>query len=205
MNIGCIIAARNEEHCIHIPISSIKEYVNTIYVFDDHSTDETARIASALGANVLKNTVNARNKGFSEVFNSAISRVKENWILILDADEILDVPHLLHYLQRFQGVDAWALPRRKWYNYSQKQRIEFEAYPDWQPRFFKNIPENRFSGELHKTFLGKLSKAYRGPHIEHLQRELSSDLKDEYRKELYQHLADIQLVHIERGNRKVIG
>jgi glycosyltransferase involved in cell wall biosynthesis len=203
MNTVLIIVAKNEEHCIHLPIECMKEYVNRIVLIDDGSIDKTNRIASALGADIIRNQKTFWGDGCSEIYNWAISQVEEDWILILDADEVLDNPAALQNLQRFPEVNAWALPRRKWTNYSNNERMEFEAYPDWQPRFFKNIPENRFRGELHKVFLGELHNAYRGPHIEHLQEELSTDLKKEYRKDLYEHLGSVQGVHIERGHIKI--
>lgn len=198
-----IVLAKNEEHCIHLPISCVKDHVNKIVVINDASTDKTCEIASGFGAEIVQNQRSMRDDGCSEVYNWAISQVTEDWILILDADEFLDVPEKLHDLQRFSHINAWALPRRKWWSYSKLQRMEYEAYPDWQPRFFRNLPENRFKGELHKTFLGRLFKAYKGPHIEHLQEELSTDAKHQYREDLYDHLADIQDVHRERGHRRV--
>jgi hypothetical protein len=59
-------------------------------------------------------------------------------------------------------------------------------------------------GECHKDFIcDKLYNAYRGPHIEHLQEELSTVDKKQYRKELYEHLARKQGVWVEKGHKKV--
>jgi len=199
----CIIA-KNEEHCIHLPISSVKDIVSEIILLDDYSTDNTTRIASALGAQVFYPEKPVSETGFAIAANEMISHATKDWILILDADEFLDAPHLLHHLHRFTDVDAWALPRRKWYNYSDRQRMEYEAYPDWQPKFFRNIPENKFTGEMHVSFSGTPKKAYCGPHIEHFQEQQRTAEKTSHRKELYAKLADIQGVEIEKGHKRRI-
>ena len=54
MSITLCITAKNEESCIHLPISSVENIVNEIIVIDDFSTDKTARIAASLGARVIK-------------------------------------------------------------------------------------------------------------------------------------------------------
>jgi len=200
--VSLCVLAKNEEDHIHLPIMSTKDCVNEVVVVNDGSTDKTVMVAQGLGARVVHNTVPPKNFGFSEVFNKAVLNLTKEWVLILDADEFLSEPHLIHTLIRYPDKEAWNLPRRKWKNYYTDQRMEYEAYPDWQPRLFKNIPHRiKFVGECHKKLIGaKLHNAYRGPHIEHLQVELSSEEKNRYRKELYEHLARKQGVFRERGN-----
>lgn len=204
MTITLCITAKNEESCIHLPIGSVENIVNEIIVVDDFSTDKTARIAASLGARVVKYDKPISDIGFGVAANRTISNATMDWILILDADEILSDAHILHDLIRYQDVKAWCLPRRKWFDYSKNQRMEFEAYPDWQPKFFRNVPENRFVGEMHIRFLGNPKRAYRGPHIEHLQLENRTPEKIGHRNELYAKLASIQGVEIEKGNRRRI-
>jgi glycosyltransferase involved in cell wall biosynthesis len=202
MSISLCVLAKNEEQSIHLPISSVKDYVDEIVVVDDGSTDKTAMIAQGLGARVVENIISPQTYGFSIVYNNAFTHLEGEWILVLDADEFLSDAHLLPTLVRYPDKEAWNLPRRKWENYYENRRTEYEAYPDWQPRLFKNDPERiKFVGECHKKLIGtKLHYAYRGPHIEHLQIELSSPEKSQYRKDLYLHLAKMQGVKVERGN-----
>jgi glycosyltransferase involved in cell wall biosynthesis len=198
------ITAKNEEASIHLPIDSVKDYVHEIIVVDDMSTDRTASIASGLGAEIIKYDIPVCDIGFAKAANRTISNATKDWILILDADEILAEPHLLHNLIRYQDTQVWALPRRKWYDYSADKRIEYESYPDWQPKFFRNLPENKFEGEMHIRFIGSTPrKAYRGPHIDHLQLDYRTKEKYSHRSDLYGRLADIQGVNVHGGDLKI--
>jgi glycosyltransferase involved in cell wall biosynthesis len=203
MSITLCITAKDEESCIHLPISSVENIVNEIIVVDDFSTDKTARIAASLGAKVIKYNEPISDIGFGAAANRTISNATMDWILILDADEMLSSPHMLYDLMRYQSVFTWALPRRKWLDYSKNQRMEFESYPDWQPKFFRNVPENKFEGEMHIRFVGHSPRrAYRGPHIEHLQLENRTPEKIRHRDKLYAKLAAIQGVEVEKGNKR---
>lgn len=200
MSISLCIIAFNEEHCIHLPIANMKPYVNEIILLDDFSDDDTPRTASDLGATIIRQDKLIKETGFAKAANFVIEKASSEWILIIDADEKIDNPAQLYELQRHQDVDCWALPRRKWGKYP-TLREEYEAYPDWQPKFFRNIPENRFAGEMHVRFSGAPPrKAYRGPHIEHLQLENRTKEKTRQRVGLYEKLSDIQGVNVNKGD-----
>ncbi len=200
----CIIA-KNEEGHIHLPIESVKDHVNEIVLMDDFSTDNTVAIAEALGAKIYKYDTPILEIGFGEALTRGARSVSFEWVLFLDADEILSEPHLLHPLTRSLEKTVWALPRRKWLNYEEGIREEYEAYPDWQPKFFRaDTGINGFTGEMHARFVGeKIHYAYRGPHIEHLQNELRTEKKLKHRVELYKHLAAKQRVEVVGGKDKV--
>lgn len=200
MNISLCIIAKNEEDCIHVPIKNMRKYVSEILLLDDFSKDNTIKIASSLGARIVNQKDSISKTGFASAANFIISKTLMDWILIIDADEIIDNPSGLYELQRHQEINAWSLPRRKWLKYPEL-REEYEAYPDWQPKFFRNIPENRFSGEMHVRFCGAPPrKAYRGPHIEHLQYQYRTEEKTRQRIDIYEKLSSIQGVNINRGD-----
>jgi len=198
--ISLCILAKNEGHCIHMPISCLRSIASEIVLMDDHSSDKTVRIASALGAQIFKTSRPVSETGFAVAANEMISCATMEWILIIDADEIIDQPAKLFDLTRFQDVDAWSLPRRKWARYPD-ERMEYESYPDWQPKFFRNIDDNRFEGEMHVRFTGATPRrAYRGPHIEHLQLDYRTPAKIKQRVNLYEKFAKIQGVKIHGGD-----
>jgi len=87
-NISVIIMTFNEQIHIRRCITSLIGFVDDIYVLDCYSTDSTCEIAESLGAKIYKNNwVN-----YSTQFNWALDNlpIKTEWILRLDADEILD-------------------------------------------------------------------------------------------------------------------
>lgn len=201
--ISACILTKNDAAFIAETIESIRPFVQEIIVTDDGSTDNTIDIALQSGADkIRKQVVDIASDGFAAAANEMIEAATQDWIFIIDSDELLAEAEHLQTLTRYPDKEAWALPRRKWERYP-VVREEYEAYPDWQVRFFKNIPENRFEGHMHVRFMGKqVHRAYRGPHIEHLQLECRTPEKDKQRKELYEKLAAKQGVKIKGGRKK---
>jgi glycosyltransferase involved in cell wall biosynthesis len=64
----------------------VKKYVDEMIVVDTGSSDKTSEIAVSYGAKVYHQSW---QQNFSEARNFSIDRAKGNWILILDADEVL--------------------------------------------------------------------------------------------------------------------
>jgi glycosyltransferase involved in cell wall biosynthesis len=83
--LSTIILARDEEKNIERAISSVK-FSDEIVVIDDESTDKTAQIAEKVGAKVFKQK---HLDDFSIARNNAMRRAKGDWILFIDADEIV--------------------------------------------------------------------------------------------------------------------
>jgi glycosyltransferase involved in cell wall biosynthesis len=202
INITLAILAKNEAHCIADAIYSAKAYVNEIMIINDHSTDDTEAICTMAGASrIVELPFNVSDMGFAKAANWMIDTAKHDWILILDADELLSTDgSLFHTLTRSPGKEVWALPRRKWNKYP-TSRMEYEAYPDWQVRFFKRNEKDRFIGEMHVRYqCEQINYAYRGPHIEHLQSENRTEQKLAQRNILYPDLALRQGVIIVGGD-----
>jgi (heptosyl)LPS beta-1,4-glucosyltransferase len=83
-----------------------------VIVLDSGSTDDTVRIASALGARVEQ----LDWQGFALQKNAAIAMAREKWVLLLDADEWLEAPAQNELRALFAGeleqADVWLLLRR---------------------------------------------------------------------------------------------
>ena len=75
---------KDEEDNIQNAILSAKEFVDEIIVVDTGSKDNTCKIAEKNGATVYSFTW---TDNFSEARNYALSKVKSDWIIVLDADE----------------------------------------------------------------------------------------------------------------------
>jgi len=201
MGISLCIMARDEEAYIGNTIMCIRDYVDEVLVVDDHSKDKTKEIAKSNGARVLDLPFRLSDEGFSKSRNWMLDNASEEWILMIDADELLDQPDRINHLIDQSDIDIWALPRRKWRDYHGEIRTEYDAYPDWQIRLFRNIPDNRWEGELHEHFKGTpIHYAYVGPHIEHLQEECRTDKKLKQRLNVYTKLSIIQGVAVHGGH-----
>lgn len=86
MKLSVVYAVRNEAKVLGKSLTSVKTIADEIIVVDDASTDETSEVAKSYGAKVFtfKHTNN-----FHEAKQYAIDKAKGNWILQLDADEIV--------------------------------------------------------------------------------------------------------------------
>jgi len=87
MSLLSIVLTFNEEAHIDRCIRSLKKVSTDILVVDSFSTDKTTDIAESLGARVLQNNwIN-----HSSQFNWALSKIRKkyDWILRIDADEVI--------------------------------------------------------------------------------------------------------------------
>ena len=86
MNISAVVLAKNNEKTIENTLNSLKEF-DDVVVYDNGSTDETLNIVKKF-SNV--NLVQGEFKGFGWSKNNASSFAKNDWILIIDSDEVVD-------------------------------------------------------------------------------------------------------------------
>ena len=77
---------RNEERFIRQCLSSVKDYVHDIVVVDTGSQDSTVEIARQFGAGIYNHPWNG---SFAEARNHCFAYAMGDWILVLDADEML--------------------------------------------------------------------------------------------------------------------
>ncbi|MFA7158857.1 MAG: glycosyltransferase family 2 protein [Kiritimatiellia bacterium] len=95
MSLSVTIAARNEEANIARCLDAVK-WADEIVVVDDMSTDRTAEICRQHGVMLLQNDSRG---GFHANKNLAIERASGDWILTLDADEVVS-PELADEIRR---------------------------------------------------------------------------------------------------------
>jgi len=83
MTLSVIVLTHNEEKHIRACLASVRDFADELLVLDSDSTDETAAIASEMGARV--------NPGRSITFPISVMRPIElargDWIFFIDADE----------------------------------------------------------------------------------------------------------------------
>src|SRR5690348_3827247 len=83
----CMIV-KNEEKYLERCLKSVEGVVDEIIIVDTGSTDQTTEIAEKFGAKILRYQW---NDDFSSARNYSLKNAKCDWILILDADEELDI------------------------------------------------------------------------------------------------------------------
>ncbi|MGA1874719.1 MAG: glycosyltransferase [bacterium] len=100
----CMIV-KNEEQYMARCLMSVKPAVDEMVVVDTGSTDRTRDIAKAFGAKVYDF---AWTDDFSEARNYSLSKVSGDWILILDADEVLSALDHAHLAKLVKKNRPWA-------------------------------------------------------------------------------------------------
>src|SRR3989338_2511182 len=81
----CMIV-KNEENCIERSLQSVKDIADEIVIVDTGSTDGTLAIVQRFTEKVLHFSW---NNDFSAARNFALSHATSDWILFLDADEVI--------------------------------------------------------------------------------------------------------------------
>jgi glycosyltransferase involved in cell wall biosynthesis len=88
-SISAVINTRNAADYLPFALRSLKPWVDEILVADMHSTDATVAIARSFGATVL----DVAQRGFVEpARRAAVAAATCEWVLVLDADELVPEP-----------------------------------------------------------------------------------------------------------------
>jgi len=93
-NISVVVLAKNNQDTIKKTLESLQNFSDVV-VYDNGSTDNTLKIVSQF-SNV--NLIQGEFKGFGWTKNHAVSFTKNEWVLIIDSDEVVD-NELFEFLQ----------------------------------------------------------------------------------------------------------
>lgn len=84
--ISVVIVCKNEEHILGKTLQSVQSFAREVLVYDTGSTDNTVALARSAGAKVIQ----APWEGYGRSKQKAILLAANDWILNLDADEVVD-------------------------------------------------------------------------------------------------------------------
>ncbi len=86
----CMIVKNEERHLVRC-LRSVRDVVDEMIIVDTGSTDKTIDIAKVFGAKVFNFPWTGN---FSEARNQSLAHATGDWILVLDADEVIAARHL---------------------------------------------------------------------------------------------------------------
>lgn len=86
----CMIVKNEEKHLVKC-LQSVRDVVDEIIIVDTGSTDKTIDISRVFGAQVFEFPWTG---DFSAARNESLNKASGNWILVLDADEVISVSDL---------------------------------------------------------------------------------------------------------------
>lgn len=133
-HISVVINTYNAERHLERVIEAVKDF-DEILVCDMESTDHTLEIAQKHNCRII--TFPKEQHSIVEPAREfAIHQAKYEWVLVVDADEIV-TPQLRAYLyeqiRRDDAPDGIAIPRKNYF----MGRFLHSAYPDYILRFFR--------------------------------------------------------------------
>lgn len=145
--ITVLIPTYNEEKLVAQAISCAK-FANEVLIIDSYSTDNTVKIAKNHNCTILQRKFD----NFSNQKNYAISRAKNDWILVLDADEYIT------YKLRKELIDAVKEPHHIAYkmpfkNYFLNRFIDYGSNGNKVKLRFFNKHSCEYKGLVHEKLL----------------------------------------------------
>lgn len=136
MKFSVVINTFNADKHLWKVLDAVKE-VDEIVICDMHSTDKTISIAKEFNCKIVYYPKSGKEVGICEpARNMAIQAAKNEWVLLLDADEIVTID-LLKYCDSFIRQENPAagiyIPRKNFLH----GVFMHASYPDYLMRFFK--------------------------------------------------------------------
>ena len=140
----CMIV-RDEEEMLPRSLAAVRDAVDEIVVVDTGSRDATVEIARSFGATVLEREWTG---SFAAARNASIEAASGDWLLFLDADEVLDpadAPLLRELTGRTWREAFYLVETNHTGALGDGTAVAHNAL-----RLFRNRPEYRFEGRVHE-------------------------------------------------------
>jgi glycosyltransferase involved in cell wall biosynthesis len=140
----CMIV-RNEERTLPRCLDAVRSLCAELVIVDTGSTDMTPEIASGYGAKVSH--FDFTFVDFAAARNHGLKQANGEWILVLDADEILQsesLPVIEELLSRNENA-GYYLRRVNHHGNSEKTTTDYAV------RLFPNRSDYRYRGRVHET------------------------------------------------------
>lgn len=135
MKISVALAVFNEEDNLKNCLESVKDLAWEIVVADGGSTDKTVKIAKEFGAKIIQ-TKNIQNFHINK--NKAIDKASGDWILQLDADEVVTkdlAEEIKKVVSQELEINGYWIPRRNLF--LGKFLTKGGQYPDYTLRLYR--------------------------------------------------------------------
>src|SRR3954454_21820431 len=151
LTISLCMIVRDEESMLPRCLEAVKDGVDEIVIVDTGSTDKTVEIAESFGAKVLHHEWTG---DFAEARNVSFEAATSDWIVYLDADEVLvaDDADRLRELTSRTWREAFYLVETNFTG----DLADGEALNHNALRVFSSGDEHRCDGRLHEQIANKL-------------------------------------------------
>ncbi|MEK7616925.1 MAG: glycosyltransferase family 2 protein [Patescibacteria group bacterium] len=133
--LSVVLAVYNEEANLKNCLDSVRDIAWEIVVVDGGSKDNTLKIAESFGAKIIR-TTNPANFHINK--NKAIDMAAGEWILQLDADEVVTkalVREIEEVILRKSNIEGFWIPRKNFF--LGRFLTKGGQYPDYTLRLYK--------------------------------------------------------------------
>ncbi len=194
MPFSAVVVAKNEAQNIEACLKPLLRIADEVLLADSGSKDDTPAIAQKLGARVI----HLKWEGYAQTKNRANQQAKHDWILSIDADEVLS-KELEKNLQSLAPREHTVYALDRITNYCGRWVRHSGWYPDWKLRLF-----NRKHAYWEGAFVHEKLHLPKGTKTQRLKGKLfhySYHSEEEHlqRLEKYARLSALQM--LENGQR----
>ncbi len=147
--LSAVIITYNEEKNIKNCISSLQKVADEIIVLDSFSTDKTEEICRKAGTEFHQHKFD----GYGAQKNRAVQLASHDWILSLDADEVLSeelIEEIKIFKQDKQPAENYRFNRL---NFFCGKALRHVWQPDYKTRLWKKNTSEWTDKNLHETFV----------------------------------------------------
>jgi tetratricopeptide (TPR) repeat protein len=148
----CMIV-KNEEKFLPQCLESVKGLVDEMIVVDTGSSDKTIELAEKQGAKVFHYSWNSN---FAEARNFSLDQASGDWVLVLDADEVLapDDKEVVRKLIQRDDMSGFMVRIQN--------LMDENKHPDYLEHFYVRIfpchPDIRYVGAIHEQVMHRIKR-----------------------------------------------
>lgn len=178
VSLSVAIIAKDEEDRLPKTLEAVKDIADEIIVVvDSRTTDNTIKVAKSFGAKVFIENW----EGYGKQKQKALEKTQGDWILFLDADEVLNEKLKKEILKILKNplADGYFLKRKTIYL---GKPLKFIWNNDWVLRLVKRSSNPRWMGDIHESLIidGITKKIKKGYILHYTYR----NLKEHFQKSL---------------------
>ena len=147
--LSAVIITKNEEDGIKECLEALNYFVDEIVVVDDESSDKTRDICKAYGAKVV---VNKSEGNFDRQRNIGIDNATGEWILQMDADEIVSQAAAKKIIETLENPGKYVAFEIRRKNFFFNHPLEYVGLPDiYKVKIFKKEMARYVGRSVHET------------------------------------------------------
>ena len=150
--LSIVILTKNSEKYLIEVLNSVK-FANEVIIYDNDSSDKTLEIAKNFKN--VKIFIDNNWEGFGIQKQKAVEKAKNNWVFVLDSDEIITEKLKQEILATIQNPkhDAYFVPRLN--NFFGKWMKHTGLFPDYSIRLFDKTKAKFNKREVHESIEAK--------------------------------------------------